>query len=64
MDDSTAYMILYLVATPLSVLALYFVLRWAISRFPSQTRRDLEEVKRRLATIEEIVTHMAKREQD
>jgi hypothetical protein len=64
MDDSIPLLILYVFATPLSILALFFVVRWAMKRFPSQTRRDLEELKRRLVTIEEILTHLSKRAKD
>lgn len=62
MDEPTRLLIFYLVAGPLGALALYFALRWALHRFPTRTRRDMDELKRRLATIEEIVTHLAKQE--
>lgn len=62
MDDSTLLLLLYVFVAPLGALAFYFVVRWVVTRLPGRTRRDLEEVKQRLATIEEIVAHLAKQE--
>ena len=61
MDESTLLLLLYVGAMPLLGLAIYFFVRWVIRRFPGKTRRDLEDVKLRLATIEEVVTHLSRR---
>ena len=62
MEDSTLLFLLYVVATPVAAVLLLVLLRWIFRRFPSQTRRDLADLKTRVRSIEGIVEHIAKKD--
>ena len=62
MEEPTLLFLVYVVATPVAGVVLALLLRWVFRRFPSRTRRELDDLKMRVRTLEDVVEHLAKKD--